>query len=289
MIRKFYLENALGNQWQLTDKNFTYFLHEPTNLGFVKDISTITMGNVEKIVGERYQHINPTGELIFYASNSGNYQQYFDYIQFIRHQPIKLYYCPPNTFTKYYQEGTVAQTDKTETSADGVMRCPFYFKPTTHWLTSEYNQLALTSQMTGEGKTYPMSYPYHYAGNSLANISLNNDGSLPVGFILEINGTSTNAEWSVFDEFGSQYGKGKLIGTFDYIRIDSRDGNESIYLENGGSVIANPSSYQDLSIADGQSFVTFIKLKMGKSTMSLSLGAFTGDVRIQWRNAYVSV
>ena len=259
MIRKFWLENSLGNKFELTDKNFKYFLNAPNNLGFVKDISTISFGNVERIVGEKYQHINPTGELIFCNSNDGNYEDYYKYIQFIRYQPIKFYYLPPNTFNPYYQEGTIAQTDKSETSPTGEMRCPFYFKPVTHWLTSDFNELNLTSQMTGDGKTYPNSYPYHYSGNTLSEISLSNDGSLPVGFILEITGSTTDPQWSLYEENGNEYGKGKLNGTFDYVRIDSRDANEGIYLENGGSVIANPSSYQDLSI------------------------------RISWRNTYVSV
>lgn len=289
MYRKFWLENGLGQLYQLTDRNFKRFLNAPNGLGFIKDISVIQLGNREVITGTNYQMVNPQGELVFHGDNNDIYQGYFDYINFIKYQPIKFHYLPVNTLYDYYCEGTVAQTDKAEIGTDNVLRCPFYFKPTTHWLTANANVVEIASGTSGTGKSYPMSYPYHYSGTTLSDISLTNQGTLPTGFMLEINGETTNPQWSV-SQGGLQYGIGKINGTYDYVRINSTDGEESIYLERNGSVIANAPSYQDLSIADGTSLITFVKLRVGESKLNLSLGnGFDGFARIQWRDQFVSV
>ena len=142
-----------------------------------------------------------------------------------------------------------------------------------------------------ESKYYELIRPYHYAGNSLNSIEINNTGDVPIGFVFEVVGSVTNPRL-IASQNGIVYGQLKLNGTFDYIRVDSNDLTESIYLDNNGTVITNPLSYQDLSIADGVSDITFFKLKIGESKLSFScdkISSFKGNVSFKWKDKKVSI
>ena len=87
------------------------------------------------------------------------------------------------------------------------------------------------------------------------------------------------------------YGTCKIDGTYSYVRVDSRDGRQSIYLEKDGVAVTNPTIYQDLTITDG-GVLTFIKAKSGISIFSFicdGIDTFDGTVRISFSDSYISV
>ena len=269
MARQFYLENGLGKKYELTNKNFKQFLNEPEGLGFSKNLNVLRIGNDELITDEQYSMPSISGEVLFYDNLENAYQDYLEFINFVRYSPLKLYYLPPNMLFPYYIECSITQVDKSEYQREGYLSCPVTFYGYTLWQNSQESNLVVSNSENKDGKYYELIRPYHYAGNSLNSIEINNTGDVPIGFVFEVMGSVTNPRL-IASQNGIVYGQLKLNGTFDYIRVDSNDLTESIYLENNGTVITNPLSYQDLSIADGVSDITFFKLKIGESKLSFS-------------------
>ena len=291
MVRQFYLENSLGKRYELTNKNFKHFLNEPEGFGFSKSLDVLRLGNNELITNEQYSMPNISGDILFYDDVEKAYQDYLEFVNFVRYSPLKLYYLPPNLLFPYYIECNITQVDKSEYKKEGFLSCPITIYGYTLWQNSQENILTVSNNENKDGKYYELIRPYHYSGNSLNSIEINNIGDVPVGFVFEILGSVTNPRL-VATQNGSIYGQLKLNGTFDYIMIDSNDLTETIYLENKGIVITNPLSYQDLSIADGVSDITFFKLKIGESKLSFScdkLSSFEGIVNFKWKDKKVSI
>ena len=289
MYRKFYLKNSVGNTFTLTDKNFNYFMQDPQGLGFQKTVNGYTLGNVTKVTSSSYNFMSISGELLFYNDREVAYQDYFDFVNFISLEPLQLFYLPPNTLTPYYCDIELTQADKSEYNKDGMLHVPLSMQMTSRWLSSEETVIELSKVFVGEGKHYDLERPYYYAGNSLSNVEITNNGSEEIGMIIEIDGDITNPQWT-FTQNGVVYGSCKIDGSYDYVKVNSKDGSQDIYLEKDSSIIANPTVYQDLSISGG--ILTFIKLKTGTSIFSFTSGNiddFNGTIKVRFSNSYVSV
>lgn len=289
MYRKFYLKNGIGNTFTLTDKNFKCFLNNPQGLGFIKTVNGYQLGNVTKITSSVYDFPTISGEILFYDELGVAYQNYFDFINFISLEPIQLFYTPPNTLTPYYCNIEIIQGDKSEYGTNGILTVPISMQMTSRWYHSSENIIEVKKVYTEDGKHYELERPYHYANTSFSSIEIVNNGSENTGMIFEIDGNVTNPQWSI-SQSGVAYGSCKINGTYDYVRVNSRDGEQSIYLEKNGSAIANPSVYQDLTITGG--VLTFIKLKTGTSICSFTCGnieSFDGVLKIKYFNTFISV
>lgn len=292
LYRKFFLINSLGNRYDFTEKNSKIFLNDPQGFGFVRRYTAQQVGNSEIITSQSFNLTDITGELLFYNSNNGLiYQDYQDFIQFAKYKPLEFHYQMPNALDDYYCDVLFTQANKSEIENDGILHVNVSFHRLTQWLTAQDYTITLTNEPVGEGKYYDLVRPYHYSGTTLANTPITNNGTDDVGFIFTINGSVQNPTFTLTQE-GEQYGVFKLNGTFDYVQIDSVEQIDSLYLENGGSVIANPESYQDFSVADGQAYVTWCKFRVGQSTFSFSCGnidTFDGTITISFKNSYVSI
>ena len=117
-----------------------------------------------------------------------------------------------------------------------------------------------------------------------------NNGHIPCGFTIEITGTSRVNPYITLTQDGEMYGEAKFDDTFSKVYVNSRDGEQEVILEQGGSVLPNPLSYQDLSISNGAIYVTFVKLARGTSTLAIGMdsGSITG-VTIKHTPLYRSV
>lgn len=298
MVRKFWLENSLGEKFLFTDENSNIFLSDPEGLGFVKNVSTARLGDNERVIASYYNMPSPQGELIFYDRVEQGYEDYDNFINFIMNEPLKFYYQPPNTLEPYYMDCQIMQLDKGEYDEDGAMRCPIIFLGTSMWLNSKETLLKITNTQQDEGKFYDLERPYHYAGQMLNNIVVNVVGNLPADFEFEIYGEVVNPILTATQN-GVAYGIIKLDGSFSSndqskpsVYVNSNDIDEEIMLRSGDSVLSNPTSYQDLSIADGVASLTFFKLAVGKSLLSFScsnINTFTGYINIKWKDKRVSV
>ena len=288
MYRKLWLKNNQGNIFTFTEESIKSFLNNPTGFGFQKTINGLTMGNITKVLSSSYNFASITGNILFYNAREQAYQDYFNFVNFISFEPIKLYYQPPNTLKPYYCDVEVMQSDKGEYNINRYLEIPLILQMTSHWQDAEETIIEVESGVA-DGKYYDLERPYYYGANTLDNIALTNTGQDEVGFIVEVNGSVVNPQWTIYQD-NEVVGTCKLTGTFDKVIVNSRDGEQEIYLENNGSVITNPTSYQDLSITGG--ILTFCRLKVGQAKMVFTagnIGTFSGNVKVHLRNSYISV
>ena len=295
MYRKFYLMNSADETFYLTEKNYKQFLNDPTNLGFAKTYSTLRLGNKDVITSEQFNLLIPQGEVLFFdTTNADKYESYSLFIKFLTKTPIRLYYLPPNVTEPYFADVNVIQLDKSEVSEeDGMLHCPIQFKALSFWQTAGENTMEVQPDV-GIGKYYPLvrkiDEGYFYGGSALSNVQIFNDGTLETGLIIEIFGECEDPQINFYQD-GEQYGVCKLNGTFDYVKINSIEDEEELYLEYNSSALANPLSYQDLSVGSPSNlYVTFVSLKTGQTTLTVTFGSnFSGYVKFTWRDSYVSV
>ena len=289
--RKFWMINALGNRYDFTE-NLDVFLNTPQGLGFRRTYSKITVGNSELVTSQQFQLTDVQGELLFMGNTNGEkYESYQKFVQFAKYKPLELHYKTPNNLLSYHCDIIFTQLDKSEVGQDGILRCPVTFHRLTEWLTDQDEVYVFNNNPLDEGKFHDLVYDYHYAGTNLSNSVINNNGTDDVGFILEIIGEVENPQFSL-TQGGETYGICKINGTYDYVQIDSVERTESIYLEQNGSVVTNPEQYQDFTIANGQSYLTWLKLKVGQSQFAFTSGnidTFDGTVKIRFKNSFATI
>lgn len=289
--RKFWLINSLGNRYDFTE-NIDIFLNNPKGLGFKRSFKSISVGNSELVTSQQFKLTDIQGELLFMQSTNGSkYENYQKFIQFAKFKPLEFHYQTPNNLVSYHCDILFTQIDKTEVDEDGFMRCPVNFHRLTEWLTDQDEVYLFDNNPLDEGKFHDLIYDYHYAGTNLSNSVINNNGTDDVGFVIEITGEVENPQFSL-SQGGETYGVCKINGTYDFVSIDSVERTESIYLEQNGSVVTNPEQYQDFTVANGYSYLTWLKLKVGQSQFAFTCGnidTFDGTVKIRFKNSYATV
>lgn len=289
--RKFWLINTLGNRYDFTE-NVDIFLHNPRGLGFKRNYTGITVGNSELVTSQQFQLTDVQGDLLFMQETNGQkYEAYQRFVQFAKYKPLELHYQTPNNLVSYHCDIIFTQLDKGEVSTDGILRCAVTFHRLTEWLTDQDEIYVFNNNPLDEGKYHDLVYDYHYAGTNLSNSVINNNGTDDVGFVLEITGEVENPQFSL-TQGGETYGICKINGTYDFVSIDSVERTESIYLEQNGSVVTNPEQYQDFTIANGASYLTWLKLKVGTSQFAFTSGnidTFDGTVTVRFKNSYATV
>lgn len=293
--RKFWLVNALGNKYEFTSKNSKTFLSSPQGLGFVRSFTSQQIGNSEIVLSQQFSLTDVSGELLFYKeTNGGQYQDYQDFIQFVKYKPLELHYQTPNELDSYYSEVLFIQADKGEISLDGILHIGVVFHRLTQWLTDKDYTITLTNTPTDDGKYYELVRPYHYAGTNLSNTPIINNGTDDIGFIITIDGGTNGVQNPTFSltQEGDTYGICKINGTYDFVQINSVENVEDMYLERNGATITNPEQYQDFTIANGSSYITWCKLRVGTSIFNFTCGnidTFDGTITVSFKNSFVSI
>lgn len=289
MIRKFSLMNGNGDVQTLTEPNDKVFGHNPTGLGFTTSPAFLRLGNDNIKTYSQYDMVEKELEILFYDDgNEAKYQKYNDFVKFIVIEPVYLIYEINNN--AYRMKVHINSLSKGEVShEDSMLHCNLSMTPLSFWEDNLPNIIE-TSRSVDDGKSYPLSRPYEYGSVTTDNIEINSVGTLDSPLIITINGQTTNPTYEIRDEFGNVYGKGKFIGTFDKVVVNAEEAEETIELYQNGVLVVNPYNYQDLSIGDGKTYLTFIKMKTGLNKLSFGLDAgFGGSVKVEWRNRYVSV
>lgn len=306
--RKFKLVNSLGEEYHLTDQNFKHFLNSPNGLGVSKSIDGTRVGNRVKVNKRTYEIPRPSGELIFYDDlNEDKYDAYANFVRFAQHTPLRLYYfIPSNEKTQeeantVYIECEVLSLNKSEVGRNGFLRVPVNFQGQTFWLSEKLNELVINNETTDVGTfTFPLSFPFAFGTDPFRNIELNSNGTIITPVVFKIEGECINPTINFYEkktengiDVYDPYAACRFIGTYDYIYVDANDNNESIALRYNGVSITNPASRQDLTIADPDNedfFMTFMKIKPGKTFATFNLGAdFKGTVTLSWRDEFVSI
>ena len=270
MIRKFYLKNSKGQTQTLTDKATRIFLNAPTGLGYANTLNTLTRPDYLSLTSTDLNFGTVSGEVIFYQSeNSDRYEAYNDFVSFLSFTPLELYYSIPTSPAQVFHcDVEVLNLDKGESGTDNFMRCALSLQMLSRWKGEEVT-------LTGSSLTY----------------TITNDGHIPVGFEITIEGSLTNPYFTL-EQDGEMYGEAKFTDStaFSSVYVNSNDGDQNVVLEQGGAIIANPLSYQDLSISNGAIYVTFVKLARGESTLTIGMDSGSvSSVNISFEPIYRSV
>lgn len=303
-FRDFWLVNSLNQEYRLADQKTRVFFNSPSGLGFSKNYDVQKIGNSEIIIDEQLILPDVTGEMVFYNDTVGDmYNEYTNFINFISHTPITLHYKIPSDLTDYYSDVLITRLDKSEVDeSKNYMSCPITFHRLTEWLTNDDYVIILTNTTSDIGKYYydddestadniGLLRPYHYAGSDLSQTTIYNNGTNDVGFQISINGEIQNPQFTLTQN-GKQYGVCKINGTYDYVMVNSFERDEQIYLERNGSVISSPEQYQDFTVADGESLLTWTKFKVGESIFSFNAGnidVFSGYIEIRFKKSFISI
>lgn len=269
-IRKFTIENGDGNTIALADGVSKIFLNNPTGLGISNSISSNDYNEKLNVVSNTQNFNSIGGEMVFFDYvNKDKYHQYNEFVSFLMIKPLKLYYQIPTSPTKTYTiDIDVLSLDKTEIKNDGLLRCNFTFQTLSRWKGE-------TIKIVGTSNTY----------------EINNDGHMPIGFEIKLTGNLTNPYFTL-SQNGDLYGEGKFEDgvAFSSVYVNSNDGEQSIELMQNDTILANPLSYQDLSISNGSIYVTFVRLAKGTSNLEIGMeGGNISNVEITYTPQYRSV
>ena len=290
--RKFKLVNGAGEEFKLTEPANKVFGDNPQGLGYSKTMQTLRLGNDNLIPYQIFNLDQIQFDLLFYdTSLSDKYQKYNDFVSFLSHKPLYLHYQRPNSFTWYRRRVETVSLTKTQVEHETrYMKCVFTLLPLSFW-EDDISNVIETGNQIENGKVYPIIYPIMYGNTGLSNIPMTSNGMLDAPIELTINGSVTNPQWILYDEDDNIYGRGKLIGTFDSVYVNSDEADEQMILERGGLILDNPMSFQDLTVGSpNQIYITFMKLQTGRSKLRFIVdGGFSGTVKIEWRNRYVTV
>ena len=170
-----------------------------------------------------------------------------------------------------------------------------------HWDAVEFaiyqcNTTITTAEAWNSGHWDPfedgLRRPYYYASTGFSGSTIINSGTNEVGFVLTMDGDEiTNPSFSL-SQNGVVYGVCRLVGTFDYVLINSIEDMEQIYLEHEGTIISSPEQKQDFTVRNGAAYLTWCKLKTGTSKITISgsnIDTYAGVVTVAYKNSYVSV
>lgn len=292
-VRKFWLVNGEGRKFDLTDFNDA-FLNNPSGLGMTNNISVTRLGNSQKL-NSISDNLDPvSGEILFQNSddNALAYDSYTEFIKFASRLPLYIHYKPPSmSDINYYREVVLNSISKGEVDNEsGLLRCDVSFTPLTMW-RNDKQTIVVASVAKHVGKKYRLNRKYSYATAGYENITLVNNSPLSVPLEIEIIGRCINPSFSIYDLGGNIYGVCRLIGTFDYVYINSDDRNEEIKLSFDGAWLNNAANYQDFTVGiPNQTFLTFCYLNSGTSGMKFSFAdEFKGEVKVSWRDEYATI
>ncbi len=259
MIRRFILYNSKNQSWTFTDTDFKCFLSSPQGLGLNRNVVTTRYGYAQELSDIVETFPTPSGELKFYdTANESRYEKYNQFCRFIANEPLYLEYILPTTGSEasktFRIKCVVSSLGKTESEENGVLSCPIQFCG-----LSFYEGMAIAMNGASTGTT--------------VSLSLTNDSDFPVGVHFIASGTDMMNPSLTFTQDNEVYGEAKFIDSngFSEVTIDSNDSRQRLELKQGGSVVANPLSYQDLSISNGSIYVTFVKLARGTSRLKYSV------------------
>lgn len=272
-MRKFFLQNAAGETWNLM--RFDAFFHAPDGLGFSQTITSARVG-MDYLETDAFldQH-TISGEMVFL-----DYDKYQAFAAFAMLAPLVLTYQPEST--PYFIRCKVQSIGKTEIGAANRLTCPISFLCSGTW----YEKTQSIAQSGGSGddaKKYPYSYDYTYSDLGAAGALIQN-GAVESPLVLHIFGAVTDPSWSLIQN-GAVIATGAVTAEIEAghkLVIDARPASMEIaeYTNNGAFV-------RDLYALSDFSTGRFLYAPAGESTVFVtSSGTVTQAVVEVEKNAY---
>ena len=186
MIRKFYLENSKGENWNLNNNGEKRtFFHSLAGLGYTNDSSYFKKNYDFEVDVQSFSQDEVQGNLFFRNPNA--YKNYFDFVNFCQLTPLLLKYeTDAGNFEKRVEVGKI---EKSEIEHNGL-NCPVTFKTLSLWLKRKAPVIA-------DYDSYSDQY----------SLEVSNSSNLPakVRLTFELVGVFSNPSWKWTGENNTEY------------------------------------------------------------------------------------
>ncbi|MBT3320180.1 MAG: hypothetical protein HN389_10505 [Clostridia bacterium] len=196
MHRRFYLENAQRQRFNLQDLKSGALLVSPAGLGLAMTRSYELTGDTARCVDERFASRLFTGVIVFQASRAyDGYRALINYI--VSSSDIKLVYAPRyETATgEFLSDIEVESVSKREVRG-GRMECDVAITLKGAWYKRD--SLRVVAEKTGEELRYDRMYEYTYSDVSTDAIEIYNDGHFDAPLMLEAEGELVKPKLQLF-------------------------------------------------------------------------------------------
>ncbi len=238
MMRRFYLKNEYGAQWNLNDQA-TGFLTSPNGLGYKMKTSYAEIGHsfIRNYMKEGQQEV--TGVLVF--GTAAPYLACNRFVNFVNEaSELKLIY--KTDVGEYQRDVDFVAFEKSEISRSGVLECPVSFSCKGLFYSNQINRFAV-SRSEGELR-WDFTWPARFNDYGYRKVLVNNNGHVPASFEMEIYGYCENpsavitqngaelyrVEFPTILEEGEKILHSSVDGNLYCIRVDA-EGNEENFVD----------------------------------------------------------
>ena len=275
-MRLFKMINANGESFDLMRGDA--FFSAPGGLGFSKEILTTQCGDDFVNVATKSQQKVITGTMAFKG-----YEQYAEFIDFVKKKPLKLGYKPLDTWT--FIDCDIQSLSKGEMEHDHKrLYCEINFLCYSKWYVMKYASTTIkTIDEFEDRKEYEYLYPYSYRStySGQIDISVSEDGT-PLK--LTIHGPCSNPAYTA-KKGDVTTGKGQFF-------VELSDQEKLVVDANPRTMEASIYSVQGEYLRDAyanSNFNTkrFLYLPQGKNTITVSRTGTTNVLVAAEVNDYV--
>ena len=276
-LRKFYLENSLGQRLSLQDKE--RFMWEPSGLGYSENISfaQVEYGFFTTSSNE-FSQPSINGTLVFFPGIQNPYVSYSEFVDFVNNsQDLQLVYSPYSG-KELYMDIAVTTLDLTEIETTGVLECPVVMTGTSPYHRKNPLVFMFETQKTLNPMRFTFQFPFQYSASGASAVQLfTPTGHFPAAMELIINGPCSDVYFQVENS-----ATGEIIGELDlsqvsvpagaYIDYSSRPNADGIWLVDG-------LEKTDLTEMLNQNVANFFTLPVGQQLQAtLSAETTAADI-----------
>lgn len=259
-VRRFLLENEIGQQFRLDNLNEGCFLTSPTDLGYSYNINFTQLGLDFIENNRKIEQKNPSG--IAYFKSYDKVKEFIDYME--NSNKLKwIYIIPFEDGDKiYYRDVTLKKIDKTEKTGKWLA-CPVEFAGTSLWY--EAKEVVYTIDPVSNEIRWNFKWDSIFTAYDNRNIIFDNKGHTEAPFKLELDGEVVDPIITILedDEVVKELNlTGLTIAQGEKFVYNTKDTEQTIYKEANGLktnlfAFLNPN------------FINFYKLRKGASTIRL--------------------
>ena len=189
MIRKFYLENEYGQQWDLNNLT-TGFFNSPDGLGYEQNASYARIGSkfIRNYIEDKQGSVSGT---IVFARVDGEspYIQQHKFTQYVNAaQDLKLRYQTDSG--EYCRDVDLVTFGKSEIDENGALQCKTVFTCRSLYYSNVIDRFVV-QRITGEYR-FDARWPVRFSDYQYRRMTISNDGHVPAPFTLDLYGYLEN-------------------------------------------------------------------------------------------------
>ena len=224
-MRKFYLENSIGERRDLQTKQEIH-MNNPAGLGWADNNVYADARGFFPRTDSRPVQPAVTGDFVIKGYDT--YKELVDWL----HQgyDLTLVYDPDGT--EYRIDIDMLSVSKGEGNLWGWLECPFTMAAKTPWYKPTTREMEITPPVSEIGyKKYDYEYDYEYSVASLSNsVEILAAGHMPAAIYMTIGGPLVNPSITLTDSDSVEIGKMDLNG------VSIEDGETLIFSTRFGSI-----------------------------------------------------